>query len=107
MNWSYAMDRKVSAEELNIRMKRFRAKMDESYPDWQMAIIISKVNQYYFTGTMQDGMLVIQRDEEPVYLVRRSYERALDESQFNPIKPMKSYRDAAEYIKRIPETVYM
>lgn len=101
------MDRKVSAEELNIRMKRFRAKMDESYPDWQMAIIISKVNQYYFTGTMQDGMLVIQRDEEPVYLVRRSYERALDESQFNPIKPMKSYRDAAEYIKRIPETVYM
>ena len=101
------MDRKVSAEELNIRMKRFRAKMDESYPDWQMAIIISKVNQYYFTGTMQDGFLAIPRDEEAVLWVRRSYERALDESLFPVIRPMRSYRDAAQAMGSFPCPVYM
>ncbi len=28
-------------------------------PGWEMAVVMSKINLFYFTGTMQDGMLII------------------------------------------------
>ena len=56
---------------------------------------------------MQDGMLIIPRDDEPTFWVRRSYERALNESLFKNIKPMNSYREAAGSFDYIPETIYL
>jgi Xaa-Pro aminopeptidase len=85
----------VKKEELIERASRFCAIMDEEHPDWETAFIIDKVNQYYFTGTMQDGMLVIKRNRQSWYFVHRSIERAKEESGFQPILPMESYRDAA------------
>jgi len=87
-------------------MNRFRAIMDKTQPEWQLVIIFTKVNQYYFTGTMQDGMLFIYREKGAEYWVRRSYERALDESFFPVIKPMESYRAAASETGKIPEHVH-
>jgi Xaa-Pro aminopeptidase len=81
--------------------------MDEECPDWEMTAIFGKVNQYYFTGTMQDGVLLIPRDGEAVFWVRQSVERALDESHFNPIRQMKSYRDAAAGMGKVPDTVHL
>ena len=99
--------KKVPFFELEARMKRFRDKMDKSNPEWRIAVIFSKINMYYFTGTMQDGMLLIPRDKEATLWVRRSYERALDESAFSNIKPMESFRDAAASVGKLPDTVYM
>ncbi|GAE90717.1 Xaa-Pro aminopeptidase [Acetivibrio straminisolvens JCM 21531] len=62
---------------------------------------------YYFTGTMQEGMLLIPRDDEAVLWVRRSYERAEDESLFPLIRPMGSYRDAVGSYKNLPDTIYL
>jgi len=98
---------KVPQKELADRMERFRAEMDVADPGWEACVIFSKVNLYYFTGTRQDGMLVILRDGEPILWVRRSYERALDESLFGDIRPMNSYRDAAGQYKSFPGRVYM
>lgn len=81
--------------------------MDIQNPSWEIAIIFSKVNLYYFTGTMQEGMLIIPRNEEAVFWVRRSYQRALEESLFPSIKAMDSYKDAAVTIKKVPESVYL
>ena len=39
---------------------------------------------------MQDGILIIPRDDEATFWVRKSYERALNESSFENIKPMNS-----------------
>lgn len=100
------MINKVPLSELYTRLERFRAAMDEKAPDWKMALVISKINQYYFTGTMQEGLLLIPRDDAPVYFVRRSYDRALDESAFPAIRQMESYRDAAALMK-LPETVHI
>lgn len=100
------MDKRVPLLELQGRMNRFRKRMDLYYPDWNWVIIFSKVNQYYFTGTMQDGMLIIPNDDEPVFWVRRSYERALDESYFPDIRPMRSYSDAASSISKVPDVLY-
>lgn len=98
---------KVSTSELNSRLSRFRIAMDKYNPGWEFAVIFSKINLYYFTGTMQEGMLMIPRENEAVLWVRRSYERAMNESLFPAIKPMDSYKDAAGSYTQLPKTVYL
>ena len=98
---------KVPLTELKNRMARFKAQMNVSNPPWETAVIFSKINQYYFTGTMQDGMLLIPRDEDATLWVRRSFERATNESLFTQIKSMRSFRDAAKSVEKIPDTVYL
>jgi Xaa-Pro dipeptidase len=101
------MPSKVPLSELNDRLDRFRLLMGVRHPDWEVAIIFSKINLYYFTGTMQDGMLLIPRNGEACLWVRRSFERAEDESFFPLIRQMRSYREAAETMTTIPPTVYL
>ncbi len=91
------MYKDLTNEELEKRLTGFKGMMGRLCPDWDTAIFMSKVNQYYFTGTMQDGMLMIRRDGA-TYFVRRSYERARDESPFSPVIQMDSYRDAAGHM---------
>ncbi len=101
------MEIRVPLKELNSRIARFRKQMDHDYPGWEITAVFSKINVYYFTGTMQEGVLFIPRNDEAVYWVRRSYERAAEESLFPIIKPMESYRDAAVTMKNLPDTVYL
>ncbi|MDD3247975.1 MAG: M24 family metallopeptidase, partial [Methanosarcina sp.] len=113
------MIKKVPLTELKNRMSCFRKHMYTSNPDWEMAVIFRKINLYYFTGTMQDGMLIIPKDGEATFWVRRSYERALDESLFSNIEPMNSFRDAAGSVStvskgsegsegsKLPDAVYL
>jgi Xaa-Pro dipeptidase len=101
------MIKKVPLTELKNRMRCFRKRMDISNPDWEIAVIFSKINLYYFTGTMQDGMLIIPENGDATFWVRRSYERALDESLFPNIEPMNSFRDAAKCVSGLPDTVYL
>lgn len=101
------MSHKVPSTELTQRMRRFRERMNQTQPAWEMAVVFSKINMYYFTGTMQEGMLLIPRHDEATLWVRRSYERAVDESLFPVIKPMESYRDAAQTYHQLPKTVHL
>jgi Xaa-Pro dipeptidase len=101
------MPTRVPPDELEARMDRFIDQMDADNPEWEYAAILGRINLYYFTGTMQDGMLLIPRDGEAVLWVRRSYKRALDESTFPRIEPMASYRDAASAFQNLPETVFL
>jgi Xaa-Pro aminopeptidase len=101
------MHTKVPQNELVSRMDRFREAMDKYNPGWEIAVIFSKINMFYFTGTMQEGMVVIPRQDEAILWVRRSYERAVNESLFSNIKPMDSFRDASSAYKTLPKTVYI
>ena len=101
------MIKKVPLTELKSRIRNFRKRMDISNPEWEMAAVFSKINLYYFTGTMQDGMLIIPKQGETTLWVRRSYERALDESLFPNIESMNSFRDAAKSISGLLDTVYL
>ena len=83
-------------QELENRRNRFAAAMTAALPDWDTALIVGKINQFYFTGTMQDALLLIRRDGRLEYFVRRNFERAAQESPLEGVHPMKSYRDAAE-----------
>lgn len=98
---------KVPLSELELRLERFRTALDELEPGWELALVISKINLYYFTGTMQEGLLFIPRGGEAAFYVRRSFQRALDESLFPDIRPMESYRDAALSMGRLPGAVHI
>ena len=101
------MIKKVPLTELKNRMSCFKKRMEAFSPEWEIAVIFSKINLYYFTGTMQEGMLIIPKDGEATFWVRRSYERALDESLFPRIEPMSSFRDAARGVSGLPDTIYL
>ncbi len=101
------MSEKTPASELKMRMDAFCRIMNDNNPDWQMAMIFSKVNLLYFTGSMSEGVLIVERDSGAIYWVRRSYERAIEESAFEDIRPMGSYRDAAQLYEKKPSVVYL
>jgi Xaa-Pro dipeptidase len=61
------MDKRIPASELRDRMNRFRSRMDQDHPGWEWVMGFSKINQYYFTGTMQDGMLIIPRTRKQCF----------------------------------------
>ena len=93
--------------ELTSRSERFRRQMDVHNPDWEMAVLFNKINLFYFTGTMQEGMLLIPRNGKAILWVRRSYERAVAESLFQTIRPMDSFRDAAAEYELMPAKVHI
>ena len=97
----------IPSTEIQNRLQLFREVMDTQNPSWELAVIFSKINLYYFTGTMQEGMLLVPRNNEAIFWVRRSYERAVEESLFPAIKPMDSFKDAAATYKAAPETVHL
>jgi Xaa-Pro aminopeptidase len=102
-----------TVEEYRERRRRFALAMDSRCPRWETAVFIDNVNQFYFTGTMQDGLLFILRDAASpggsrlFYGVRRSFARAKMESPLftdspespvglpEEILPISSYRDIA------------
>lgn len=98
--------RPVPASELENRLLAFRQAMDKAHPGWEMAAINHKIAMYYFTGTMQEGVLLI-RPQDAILWVRRSYDRACNESHFDDIRPMRSFREAAAYYGKAPKIMYM
>ena len=96
----------VPADELSARLDRLRHTMTQRDPAWSMMILDNKIDLYYFTGTMQEGALVITPDKASLF-VRRSYDCARQESLFDDIRPLGSFRGIAEAFPKIPETVYV
>ncbi len=96
----------VPAAELESRLSRLRTAMSQRHPDWSMLLLDNKIDLYYLTGTMQEGLLVITPDEA-VFYVRRSFERAQCESLFPDIRPMNSFRAVAQDFPHVPSTVYV
>ncbi len=81
--------------------------MDRENPGWEMAVIFGRVNLYYLTGTIQDGMLLISPEGDPAFWIRRNYERAVAESPLPWIRPMTGFRDAARSTLNLPESVHI
>lgn len=96
----------VPAKELAERLGRLRAAMHRHHPDWNMVILDNKIDLYYFTGTMQEGALVITPDEA-VLFVRRSFECAKRDSLFPGIRPMGGFRALHDAFPNVPDTVFV
>lgn len=96
----------VPADELSARLELLRRAMSQRDPSWSMMILDNKIDLYYFTGTMQEGALVVT-PEDAVLFVRRSFDCARQESLFADIRPLGSFRGIAEAFPFIPASVYV
>ncbi len=84
-----------SKEEMQGRMQLLFQALDAA-GDWDMAFFVDKVNQFYWTGTMQDGVLALEKGGRFAYFARTSLERARLEALVDEVFPMKSYREVRE-----------
>ena len=96
----------VPAAELTVRLDRLRQAMTEKDPAWSMLLLDNKLDMYYFTGTMQEGALIVTPEQATLF-VRRSFDCAVKESAFTDIRPMGSFRNIKEAYPDIPQTVYV
>ncbi|MDO4629012.1 MAG: M24 family metallopeptidase [Planctomycetia bacterium] len=94
------LNEQVPLSELDARRNRFLDALNARIPEWETVLLVNHVNQLYFTGTMQDGVVVFQKDGSRRLFVRRSLERALDESALpsDEILPMSSYKQVAAVV---------
>ncbi|MDP2862159.1 MAG: Xaa-Pro peptidase family protein [Desulfobacterales bacterium] len=76
------------AAELDERIKYFQIHLIKNNIDG--ALIIQNTDLFYFAGTIQQAHLYIPADGEPLLMVRKSYERALEESNIKRIIPFSS-----------------
>ncbi len=82
----------VPKEELSKRMNGLKALMAKSGIDF--GVIFQNVDEFYFTGTTQKGVLVVPLDGEPLFFLEKSIERGRRESPLDiiPIKKEKEIK---------------
>jgi len=75
----------VPTTEIKQRLTNARAALAET--ELSGILILQNIDRYYFTGTLQDGILWLPTVGEPTFWVRRSCERARLESPLSDIRP--------------------
>ncbi|GHT79004.1 peptidase M24 family protein [Actinomycetota bacterium] len=83
-----------SKQELLARIQNLHSMLSAQGANWDAAIVVDRVNQFYLTDTMQDGLFFLMPDGSYAYFVRKSFERACEESSLDNIFPMSGYKDA-------------
>jgi Xaa-Pro aminopeptidase len=63
------------------------------------ALIVQRVDLFYFSGTAQDAHLLVPADADPLLMVRKSYERAAEESPLSQIAPLKGFSELSEIVR--------
>jgi len=71
------------------------------------ALIFQNVDLFYYTATIQDGVLLVPREGEPVLFIRRSLERGREESAVDHVVGLRKLAEIAEYLEdnRLPCSV--
>ena len=92
------MINKLEKQEILERIESLYNALNRKSNNWGALFIVDKVNQYYFTGTMQNGIFILKNDGAYLYFVRNSYERAKAESPLENIYPMNGYGEAANIV---------
>jgi Xaa-Pro dipeptidase len=87
-----------AAETLTGRQQHLLQTVLGENPSIDTVLVISKINQYYLTGTLQEGLLVLRKDGSVRYFVRKSYERACLECPLDIVVKMNSYRDMLSFL---------
>ena len=95
------MSETATKQELLQRIENLYKAARNANNDFDAIFIMDKVNQYYFTNTMQDGVFVLKSDGSYAYFVRRSYDRAKLETPLDNVYPMTSYKDVSSKIGNI------
>ena len=90
----------IPRPELEARWARVRR-----YMECDALMVLHNVAIYYLTGSMQGGVLWFPREGEPVFAVRKSFERAKTESALTNIVPFKSYSELPSLVPNPGKTL--
>jgi len=74
--------------EIHRRIEALQSQMGEM----DGALLFHAVDMCYFSGTAQDGLVYVPRDGEPVVMIKRSLERAAEESPLE-VRPLRNMRN--------------
>lgn len=85
-------------EEIHRRIKTLQSAMADNGLD--AALIVQRVDLFYFSGTGQDAHLFVPAEGSPLLLVRRSFERAVQDSPFEHVVAVKSLSGLKKSIER-------
>ena len=85
--------------EIEERLSKLRGYMEQAGLDG--AFFHYKVDYYYLSGTMQDGLLFVPVNDEPTFFVKREYSRAKKESPLKQVLPAGSLRETLATLKHM------
>ena len=74
--------------EIHRRIRALQSQMGEM----DGALLFHAVDMCYFSGTAQDGLVYVPRDGDPVVMIKRSLERAEEESPLD-VQPLRNMRN--------------
>jgi len=85
-------------EEVQARINKLKERMEKQ--GIALAIILQNVDLFYFTGTLQRGVLAVSVDRDPVFFVEKSLQRAVEETPLE-ITPIKKDRDIKDILSNL------
>lgn len=85
---TYNTETNVPKSELDRRIAALQRHLSEMNID--AALILQNTDLYYFAGTIQQGHLYVPADAEPVLMIRKSFRRAVAESNIQKIEPIEN-----------------
>jgi Xaa-Pro aminopeptidase len=91
----------VPPKEIASRISRLQREVAEIALNG--AIILDGINMFYYTGTIQHGLLFVPADGAPVFFIRRSFERAKKET---PLEALVQFRNFGEIPARLDDYGY-
>lgn len=87
----------IPASEIHSRLERARTRLRGAQVD--AALILERTDLTYLTGTAQNGLLCLEPEGEPLFLVMKSRSRARDESPIENQLPLDGLRDLATVLR--------
>ncbi len=92
------MYRLTPKEEITARIKALQDRL--AAQGIGAAIIVQNADLFYLTGSIQQGVLVVPASGEPVYFVRKVFERAVSETAVEHVERIASPRDIPAYFAK-------
>src|SRR5438477_11245946 len=83
---------RVPRSEVESRLRRIQSWMLATSVD--AVLIVQNADLFYFSGTVQVGLLCLSASGEPLYLVQMSLSRARMESPWERLAPINSLKQA-------------
>lgn len=87
------------ATELNMRCRSLQSLMQKN--GIEGALLVQNADLFYFSGSIQQGILYLPAEGAPVYLVRKDFGRARMESGLQYVLPLSSMRDVPAQLQAL------
>ena len=79
----YNTDTHTPQSEIDQRIEKIRNRLEEN--NIGAALLVQRADLLYFAGSVQEAHLYIPVDEEPIFMVFKSLDRAMAESSLSRI----------------------